>query len=419
MCSKLSEYFSRMQQAIVIGGGAAGFFAAIACAEANPEMQVTILEKSQHVLQKVKISGGGRCNVTHACFDPRELVEFYPRGEKELLGPFHRFQPSDMMEWFADRGVDLKIEDDNRVFPTSDDSQTIIDCLEMMASASGVDVQTGVAVTSLDKDENTDKWIVKTNDAEFEADSVLVAAGSSKVLWGVLRKLGHHIVNPVPSLFTFNIRDKRIKGLSGISVPNGEVAVANSDLVESGPLLITHWGLSGPGILKLSAWGAFELADRSYFFPILVNWAADLEPEEVIEALVEEKEANPRKRIQNHAMFGIPLRLWKALAEHAKIKHTDNWADISNKKMESFVNEITACFLQVTGKSTFKDEFVTAGGVDLKEIDFKRFESKKHKGLFLAGEILNIDALTGGFNFQAAWTGAWLAGHAMAGEELE
>lgn len=408
-----------MQRAIVIGGGAAGFFAAIACAEANPDMKVIILEKSQQVLQKVKISGGGRCNVTHACFDPRELVEFYPRGHKELLGPFHRFQPSDMMAWFADRGVDLKIEEDNRVFPSSDNSQTIIDCLEMMASTSGVYVKTGTAVTQLDKDEATGKWHIKTNQGDLEADSVLMAAGSSKVLWGVLRKLGHHIINPVPSLFTFNIRDKRIKGLAGISVPNGEVAVANSELVESGPLLITHWGLSGPGVLKLSAWGAFELADRSYFFPILVNWVADMEPEEVLEAIGEEKKGNPRKRIQNHTMFNIPLRLWKSLAEQAKIKHTDNWADISNKKLDDFVNEITACFLQVTGKSTFKDEFVTAGGVDLKEVDFKRFESKKHKGLFLAGEILNIDALTGGFNFQAAWTGGWLAGHAMAGEEIE
>lgn len=408
-----------MQRAIVIGGGAAGFFAAIACAEANPAMEVIILEKSQHVLQKVKISGGGRCNVTHACFDPRELVAFYPRGQKELLGPFHRFQPSDMMAWFADRGVDLKIEEDNRVFPSSDHSQTIIDCLEMMASTSGVQVKTGTAVTQLDKDESTGKWHIKTNQGDLEADSVLIAAGSSKVLWGVLRKLGHHIINPVPSLFTFNIRDKRIKGLAGISVPNGEVAVANSELVESGPLLITHWGLSGPGVLKLSAWGAFELANRSYFFPILVNWVADMEPEEVLEEIGNEKKANPRKRIQNHTMFSIPLRLWKSLAEQAKIKHTDNWADISNKKLDDFVNEITACFLQVTGKSTYKDEFVTAGGVDLKEVNFKRFESKKHKGLFLAGEILNIDALTGGFNFQAAWTGGWLAGHAMAGEEIE
>ena len=408
-----------MQRAIVIGGGAAGFFAAIACAEANPAMEVIILEKSQHVLQKVKISGGGRCNVTHACFDPRELVAFYPRGQKELLGPFHRFQPSDMMAWFADRGVDLKIEEDNRVFPSSDHSQTIIDCLEMMASTSGVQVKTGTAVTQLDKDESTGKWHIKTNQGDLEADSVLIAAGSSKVLWGVLRKLGHHIINPVPSLFTFNIRDKRIKGLAGISVPNGEVAVANSELVESGPLLITHWGLSGPGVLKLSAWGAFELANRSYFFPILVNWVADMEPEEVLEEIGKEKKANPRKRIQNHTMFSIPLRLWKSLAEQAKIKHTDNWADISNKKLDDFVNEITACFLQVTGKSTYKDEFVTAGGVDLKEVNFKRFESKKHKGLFLAGEILNIDALTGGFNFQAAWTGGWLAGHAMAGEEIE
>jgi predicted Rossmann fold flavoprotein len=402
---------------IVIGGGAAGYFAAIACAEANPNMQVALLEKSAHTLQKVKISGGGRCNVTHACFVLSELIEYYPRGAKELLGPFHRFQPSDVMEWFADRGVALKIEDDGRVFPTTDQSQTIIDCLEMMATAAGVKVETKTSVTGLER--VGDAWLVKTSKGSHQAAKVLVATGSSKAIWDVLKKLGHHIVQPAPSLFTFNIKDERLKGLSGISLPHAEVAVANSDLVENGPLLITHWGLSGPAVLKLSAWGAFELAERFYYFPIAINWTAELDFEEVLEEMKEEKRKNPRKRMHNHAMFGLPLRLWKRLAEFAGIASTANWADLLNKQLNDFANELTASVFQVSGKSTYKEEFVTAGGIELKEVDFKRFESKLIPGLFFAGEVLNIDALTGGFNFQAAWTGGWLAGHAMADAEIE
>ena len=402
---------------IIIGGGAAGYFAAIACAEANPDLEVVLLEKSPNTLQKVKISGGGRCNVTHACFVPSELIAYYPRGAKELLGPFHRFQPSDVMEWFADRGVELKIEDDGRVFPTTDKSQTIIDCLEMMADAAGVYVQTKTAVTGFSKE--NESWLVKTNKGEFEADKLLIGSGSSKAIWDVLKKLGHSIIQPAPSLFTFNIKDKRIKGLSGISLEQAEVAIANSDLVESGPLLITHWGLSGPAVLKLSAWGAFELAERFYYFPIAVNWTGELDFEEVLAEMQYEKQQNPRKRMQNHTMFGIPLRLWKRLAEFTGVKSTANWADLSNKQLTDFANELTASVFQVSGKSTFKEEFVTAGGVDLKEIDFKRFESKLIPGLFMAGEVLNIDALTGGFNFQAAWTGGWLAGHALADAEID
>jgi len=404
------------KRAIVIGGGAAGFFAAIACAEANPDTQVTILEKAQSTLQKVKISGGGRCNVTHACFVPKELVQFYPRGNKEMLGPFTRFQPADTMEWFADRGVDLKIEEDGRVFPESNKSQTIVACLESMAESAGVQIKTGIAVVDLRNEDG--KWQVKTTVGDFEADVVMVAAGSSKKLWELLKKLGHTIIEPVPSLFTFNIKDERIKGLAGISVPMAEVTIASSDLVENGPLLITHWGLSGPAVLKLSSWGAFELQDRMHYFPIMVNWAADIDPEEILGAMIAEKQLNPRKRMQNHTMFGLPLRLWKKLAESVGIPTTANWADLSNKAINQFANQISSSVFQVSGKSTYKEEFVTAGGVDLKEVDFKRFESKIHPGLFMAGEILNIDALTGGFNFQAAWTGGWLAGHAMAGEDL-
>jgi predicted Rossmann fold flavoprotein len=405
------------QKAIIIGGGAAGIFAAIACAEANPELEVIVLEKAKDLLQKVRISGGGRCNVTHACFVPRELVQFYPRGQKELLGPFNRFQPSDTMEWFADRGVDLKIESDNRVFPITNDSETIVSCLLMMAESAGVKIKSQTAVLDIKKEDET--FTIKTTNGDFETERLLIAAGSSKKLWDIIKKLGHSVVEQAPSLFTFNIKDARIKGLAGISVENTEVSIANSELVEYGPLLITHWGISGPAVLKLSSWGAFDLADRMYYFPVLVNWTANFEPEEVMAACMVEREANPRKRIQNHAMFGIPLRLWKNLATASGISNTHNWADISNKVLNEFVGELTASCFQVSGKSTFKDEFVTAGGVDLKEINFKRFESKIHPNLFFAGEILNIDALTGGFNFQAAWTGGWLAGHALAGEELD
>jgi hypothetical protein len=405
------------EKSIIIGGGAAGFFAAIACAEANPDMEVIILEKAQNVLQKVKVSGGGRCNVTHACFVPSELVNYYPRGHKELHGPFSRFHPADTMEWFADRGVELKIEDDGRVFPTTDKSQTIINCLVEMAEVAGVNIKKGVTVNDIRK-EGTG-WQLKTTAGDMYADRLMVATGGSKKVWDILKKLGHTIVEPVPSLFTFNIKDPRIKGLAGIALPDVEITVANSELTETGPLLITHWGLSGPAVLKLSAWGAFELAHRFYYFPVMINWLAGKELDDVYAAMIEERVSTPRKRILNHAMFNMPLRLWKSIGEFAGIKSTTNWADLSNKQIQDFAAELTGSVLQVSGKSTYKEEFVTAGGIHLNEINFKRFESKIHPGLFIAGEALNIDALTGGFNFQAAWTGGWLAGHALAGEEID
>ncbi len=406
-----------MERVVIIGGGAAGYFAAIACAEANLNLEVTILEKSKRVLEKVKISGGGRCNVTHACFDPSELIKFYPRGSKELLGPFNRFMTGDLMEWFADRGVILKIEDDNRVFPETDNSQDIVGCLVEFAERAGVKVQTQMGVENFWFED--DLWHIKTTDKNIlKANKLLIATGSSKKIWDVLKKNGLKIVHPVPSLFTFNIRDKRIKGLSGISMPNAEIEVANSELSSSGPLLITHWGLSGPAVLKLSAWGALELNDRAYHFPIMVNWIADKSYDEIYQAINEERHANPRKRIYTNTMFGLPLRFWKSLIESAGIPEKSTWSDLSLNKVRAIAEELTMSVFQVTGKSTFKEEFVTAGGVDLLEIDFKKFESKKLTNLFIAGEALNIDAVTGGFNFQAAWTGGWIAGNAMAGFEI-
>ena len=406
------------EQVIIIGGGAAGYFAAIACAEAQPEANIVILEKGKDVLGKVLISGGGRCNVTNACFDPRELVAHYPRGEKELLGPFHKFQPGDTMEWFADRGVELKIEPDNRVFPVTDSSATIADCLKEIADATGIKVHTSSGVKSFTQRED-ERWeVLTTHGQTYVADQLMIGAGSSKVIWDSLKKLGHKIISPVPSLFTFNSKDERIKGLSGISVPNATVQIAASDLEASGPLLITHWGFSGPAILRLSAWGARELNDRFYRFPIMINWIGRDE-EEVLAEFNEEKKHSGKKRIGNHAHYGIPLRLWKSMVAGAGIKSTATWGDLSGKDLKYLVSELCSAVFQISGKSTFKDEFVTAGGVDLRDVDFKSFSSRVCTNLYFAGEILDIDGITGGFNFQAAWTGGFLAGNAMAGYPLD
>ena len=399
------------QRFVIIGGGAAGFFAAINAAELHPEMEVVILEGGNKLLQKVKVSGGGRCNVTHACFTPKELVEFYPRGKKELLGPFHTFMTGDTMGWFDDRGVALKIEDDNRIFPESDSSQTIIDCFLTAAREAGVQIKLSTRVTEILPSENG--FVVKTNNDEFSADYVLVATGSNSKVWNMLEELGHSIVPPVPSLFTFNIKDPRIDGIPGIAVPNGNVKVLGSKLEESGPVLITHWGLSGPGILKLSAWGALELERKNYQFKIQLNWLGNSK-EAMLEKLNGIKKRNVKKKAITRSPFNeIPKRLWEKLVIAAGIQQGELWGHLNNKQLERLASELTEGEYQVNGKSTFKDEFVTAGGVALKEVNFKRFESKKHKNLFFAGEVLNIDAITGGFNFQNAWTGGWIVAQSV------
>ncbi|UMB55421.1 NAD(P)/FAD-dependent oxidoreductase [Lutibacter sp. A64] len=396
---------------IIIGGGAAGFFAAINTAELNSELEVVILEGSSKVLQKVKVSGGGRCNVTHACFTPSELVEFYPRGKKELRGPFHQFMTGDTMEWFENRGVPLKIEDDNRIFPESNSSQTIIDCFLESAKQAGVVLKTSTRVDSIEKKE--DQFIVKTNSEDFIADYVLVASGSNTKVWNMMEVLGHSIVQPVPSLFTFNITDNRLQDIPGISVPNASVKVLNSKLAEEGPLLITHWGLSGPGILKLSAWGALEFHKKEYNFEIEVNWLSKKQ-EAILEFLKSQKKKQAKKQVILRSVFEeIPKRLWEKFVIASEIPSDSQWAQLSNSQLETISKQLTQSIFKVHGKSTFKDEFVTAGGVDLKEINFKRFESKLHKNLFFAGEILNIDAVTGGFNFQNAWTSAWIVANSL------
>ena len=400
-----------MNNVVIIGGGAAGYFTAINAKENNPELDIIILEKGKDVLQKVKISGGGRCNVTHACFEPKELVKFYPRGEKELLGPFHQFMTGDTFEWFDNKGVPLKIEDDNRVFPEANTSQAIIDCFQKSVEKLKIKVFTNHGVNSVSRQEN--KWIINTKSQVFEADKLVIAAGSSKKVWQLCESLDHAIIAPVPSLFTFNINDKRLLDLLGTSVPNATVKISNTKLEASGPLLITHWGMSGPAVLKLSAFGARILADKNYQYNVEVNWVSR-PTAKVLNVLLNLKKKEPRKTVILKSPFTeISKRLWERFVVASEIQSTQNWADLNNYQLENLANQLTKGIFNANGRTTFKDEFVTAGGIDLKEINFKRFESKKHKNLFFVGEVLNIDAVTGGFNFQNAWTGGYICANAL------
>ena len=400
------------QKIIIIGGGAAGFFTAITIAENNPDMDITILEKGDKVLQKVKVSGGGRCNVTNACFTPQELVEFYPRGKKELLGPFHQFMTGDTMEWFEGHGVPLKIEEDNRIFPESNSSQTIIDCFTESAQKGGVKLSLNQNVTKIEK--VNAQFVIHTGSDKFIADKLVIASGSNPKIWELISKLGHNIIDPVPSLFTFNINDNRIKEIPGVSVPNATVSLIDSKFESSGPVLITHWGLSGPAILKLSAFGALFLAEKNYQYTVKINWLSKSK-ESVLTKLNILKRENPKKQIILRSVFkDIPKRLWENLVLASQISQEQRWADVSNKQLNQLTEQLTSSVFKAYGKTTFKDEFVTAGGVDLKEINFKRFESKIHQNLFFAGEVLNIDAVTGGFNFQNAWTSGFISGNAIS-----
>ena len=398
---------------LIIGGGAAGFFTAINVAENNRQLKIVILERGKEVLSKVRISGGGRCNVTHAEFVPNVLSKNYPRGEKELLGPFHTFMTGDIMEWFDNRGVSLKIEDDGRVFPVSDSSQTIIDCFMSETRRLGIEVLTTHAVKDFYLENEC--WKVMTAQRSFESKKLMIATGSNSKMWAKLRTLSHTTIPAVPSLFTFNIKDDRIKGLPGIST-NASVQVKNSKLCSDGPLLITHWGMSGPAILKLSAWGAIELNSYQYDFEILVNWVPEYTLEEINDGLRILKNDSPKQQVSTYAQFGLPKRLWQSLLTAARIEHTTRWADTNKLQLNKLFEELTKAVFKVKGKSTFKEEFVTAGGIDLKEINFKTFESKKYKNLYFAGEVLNVDAITGGFNFQNAWTGAFIAAQSITSE---
>jgi predicted Rossmann fold flavoprotein len=398
---------------IIIGGGAAGFFAAIRIAELRPEMDVTILERGKDVLQKVKISGGGRCNVTHAEFVNRALIKNYPRGDKALLSPFSKFSTGDTMDWFEKRGVELKIEEDGRVFPVSDNSQTIVDCLYGTAMRLGVKVLRNHRVDKITVEPNG-SFTLKTNVKDFEADKIMLATGSSTSIWQWLKTIGHQVIEPVPSLFTFNINDLRLKDLSGLSLPLVEIQIMDTKLKSAGSFLITHWGISGPAVLRLSAWGARILHDKNYHFNAKINLTGGYRLEEVIDNLNETKLDAAKKQISNTPLYDLPNRLWLKLLAFAMIQETTRWADVPKKQLHALASTLTEGIYAVNGKSTFKEEFVTAGGIDLDEVDFKRFESKKIKNMFFAGEVLDIDAITGGFNFQAAWSGGWIAGTAMA-----
>lgn len=401
-----------MSKIIIIGGGAAGFFTAINAKENNPNLEVIILEKGNDVLQKVKVSGGGRCNVTHACFIPKELCEFYPRGKKELLGPFHQFMTGDTFEWFENKGVSLKIEEDNRVFPEANTSQAIIDCFQKAVDKLGVKVLTNCGVDKVYQQEK--KWVVHTKKEIFEADKVVFAAGSSKKVWQLCTTLKHTVIAPVPSLFTFNIKDKRLLDLLGTSVPNATVKICNTKLEASGPLLITHWGMSGPAVLKLSAFGAKILAEKKYQYNVEVNWLSR-PTDKVLNVLLNLKKKEPRKTVVLKSPFTeISKRLWERFVLFSEIKSNQNWADVKNNQLEKLAHQLTKGIYNANGRTTFKDEFVTAGGIDLKEINFKTFESKLHSNLYFVGEILNIDAVTGGFNFQNAWTGGYICAKSLA-----
>ncbi|MFV8338986.1 NAD(P)/FAD-dependent oxidoreductase [Flavobacterium sp. LB3P21] len=395
---------------IIVGGGAAGFFTAINIVEKNPKLKVAILERGAEVLQKVRISGGGRCNVTHACFEPNELVKFYPRGEKELRGPFHQFCSGDTIEWFEKHGVELKIETDGRMFPVSNSSQTIIDCFLKATQKLGIAVLTGQSVQSIFKKE--DEWKIETQTENYLAEKLILATGSNPKVWEMLQIYGHAVISPVPSLFTFNIKDSRIKELPGVAA-QVTVKVKDTKLTSTGPLLITHWGMSGPAILKLSAWGARILHDKNYQFTIFVNWLNDEDTADVEKKLKELKQEHAKKSVSKKSPFEITNRLWESLVLASGIEAETKWADLSKTQLQNLANQLTNGTFQVNGKSTFKEEFVTAGGIDLKEINFKTMESKLHENLYFAGEIVNIDAITGGFNFQNAWTSGFIVASAI------
>ena len=399
-----------MYDVLIVGGGAAGFFTAINIVEKNPKLKVAILERGQEVLTKVRISGGGRCNVTHACFVPNDLVKFYPRGEKELRGPFHQFCSGDTIEWFSNHGVELKIEDDGRMFPVSNSSQTIIDCFLNATHKLGIQTLTGQSVQSIFK--AAGYWKVETNHETFACQKLIMTTGSNPKIWEMLENIGHTIVPAVPSLFTFNIKDTRIKELMGVSAM-ATVNVKDTKLTATGPLLITHWGMSGPGILRLSAWGARILADKKYLFIIHVNWLNELTFEEATAILKDLKLEHSKKAVSKKSPFEFPNRLWESLVLASEISEETKWADLNKNQLQNLANQLTNGAFQVNGKSTFKEEFVTAGGIDLKEINFKTMESKFHENLYFAGEIVNIDAITGGFNFQNAWTSGYIVANAV------
>jgi len=407
---------------IVVGGGAAGYFAAINAAIANPNLQIMILEKGNRPLAKVRISGGGRCNVTHACFESADLVKFYPRGERELRGAFTRFQPKDMVAWLQERGVLLYTQPDGCMFPVSDQSETIINCFLAEANRLGIGQQFGAGVNQIGSEDGMFKLILSSGEVLFACKVLLAVGGGTQSGYMLAKQLGHTIIPPVPSLFTFEVRDPRLEGLMGVSVPDavlrlpGEGRDKKKYLETNGPVLITHWGLSGPAVLKLSAWGARFLAEAGYKVEVLVNWLPGETLETYFQKLRQAKEQNPRQHLGLGEPAGrIPRRLWKSMVMFVGLSEELAWGEISRQALYQLAEQMTNGSFRISGKGVFKDEFVTCGGVSLKEVDFKTMQSRLTPGLFFAGEYLDIDGLTGGYNFQAAWTTGWLAAMAIAG----
>ncbi len=417
---------------VVIGGGAAGFFAAIAAAEFSPgACDVTLLEATAHLLAKVRISGGGRCNVTHACFEPKELVKRYPRGGRELLGAFHRFGPKDTIAWYESRGVTLKTESDGRMFPITDDSGTIVAALMNAASKAGVRIRTGCGIAACQPmGLSADQTIAISAGAKHPAPGagfqitlvtgesmtaqrvILATGGMNTALIPMIEAWGHTVEAPVPSLFTFHIDDPRLAELSGLTVPDAATQVEAAQLRERGPLLITHWGMSGPAVLKLSAWGARELAACDYRFTLTVNFSPEFNRETARSALIRARNETPRRQVSGSSPFPVPGRLWARLVAAAGIGEITTWSQTSNEALALLAEQVTQAQFEVTRKSPNKEEFVTCGGVTLNEVDFRTMESRRCAGIHFAGEVLDIDGITGGYNFQAAWTTGYLAGRA-------
>lgn len=403
------------QQLIVIGGGAAGFFCAVNAARMNPSLKVLLLEKSNKLLSKVKVSGGGRCNTTHACFEIPELVKKYPRGQNFLKKSFHQFYSKDTIQWFEERGVELKVEEDGRMFPVTDNSQTIIDCLLKEADKYKVAVQLQTGVTAIQKQENKFE-LQLTNGNHIFTDFVCIATGGfpKATMFDWLTSTGHTIATPVPSLFTFNMPGNPITALMGVSVERAIVKVAGTKLQEEGPLLITHWGMSGPAILRTSAWGARELADKNYHFTILVNWIPTYTEQILRDEWQEIRERAGAQKLGSKNPFALPNRLWLHILQESEIDAECRWSDLPSKQQNRLIKNLTAHEFSVKGKTTFKDEFVTAGGIVLSEIDPQTMQSRKQPGLFFAGEVMDVDGITGGFNFQHAWTSGFIAAKAIA-----
>jgi predicted Rossmann fold flavoprotein len=397
---------------IIAGGGASGFFSALACKEAFPQHRVVILEKTRQLLSKVRISGGGRCNVTHACFDPTLLVQSYPRGRQELRGPFSRFQPLDTIRWFTQRGIELHAEEDGRMFPTTNLSETIINCFLKEAARLGIEIQLENGIEQIER--NQDGFILQvSNHGEMRCDRLLMATGSTPRIFSLLEKLDHAIHPLVPSLFTFNLPDSPFLDLAGLSVPVAMATLPALGIEQKGPLLCTHWGFSGPAILKLSAWAARELDQCDYKTSLRINWLPELSEGECREEISQVKQRHSGKQIGGEGLFQLPRQLWKRLLTLAEIDEQRKWSTLTLKELSILISQLRSTQLNIQGKTTYKQEFVTCGGVSLKQVNFKTMESRQCPGLYFAGEILNIDGITGGYNFQNAWTTGWIAGNSI------